>query len=759
MGNNLIQVDFEQFTNNRLTIPGMYAEYTAADWAEMAKAEVGDGDSTAAQRLFYDEAAKAVILRPHIMPIDMVIVPSVIAGVPDRGDWWDIAGAGIDWEMIYPEGEPRRQMIFQRAVQDADLKAVSWRVFAGEGRGIHQVEGFGENQGVVFWFDGLKLPENEENELEIQLYRQDEQGNLNNAIKVQLKGSQEARLGYLIDVPASAADTTFPPQTQRFTQWVSGAPGSGQQLVDWTADATIYVLRILDGKIYFSINGLEQPLVLEAEHFDEGETAEGLKYPVILRAGANLFIKGKGQCMFGFKKLSYEGEGGLSSAVFAPGYSPVADQSVRVTRAMPGDVIQSRWEKRGVSDQTQMRARVWMEGAPLEIGKRIPADEVETRLRDYREAVSETTPLFRKIKTWDKQVRIGADLTLPDNISGDADKWLERVSCGDNRVMTAYDLEIECIGTFDKPWGEMAGRRKVLGDPKIVFPVEEGSPEVFSAGKFVFTKPRLSRQGFENISLHLSGEDAVLHVLHQGAGLIISYDDREITDLAAMGEIAEMAGVAFSTNITEGRRLPESVEGEEGAWTFQPNTTFYEILEKLATVQGYYLYTHEGILNYNEPPAEGSDFEIGDTAGYPTEGIEVQQEYLYRSPIYVIGRAGENTREYKRGDKLVGVWKSQSLEDEVGYTPLTITDPTLTDWTQVQRAGDQAWRKHNERTYRLSFNMVDAREYWNDIKPFAVFTWKSELYPAIHNQRFLVVGYSRTADGFGAQASIEAEMI
>jgi hypothetical protein len=258
------------------------------------------------------------------------------------------------------------------------------------------------------------------------------------------------------------------------------------------------------------------------------------------------------------------------------------------------------------------------------------------------------------------------------------------------------------------------------------------------------------------VSLFMKGRNAAFDALHQPAGFVISYDDREITDVAAMADIATMAGVTISSSVT-GARLPETVEGEEGAWTFQPNTTFWEILSKLATVQGHHLYVAGDVLYYAAPGTTAT-ITLGRGETYPTDGIEIEQGHNYRSPIYVIGRAAETvggTNPHKAGDKLVGIWRDATLEAEVGYAPHVKTDPSLSTWARVQEAGDHLWSTLNERAYKISFDLTDARAVWADLKPFAVVEWNDPSYPEIDGEKFVVVGYSKTLDGSRCEASVE----
>ena len=72
---NLVKLEWKQFPNNLITVDGFYAEYMAKDYAEMDKTKQETGTEnieTDSEKIFYDRNSQQIILRPDILPIDML---------------------------------------------------------------------------------------------------------------------------------------------------------------------------------------------------------------------------------------------------------------------------------------------------------------------------------------------------------------------------------------------------------------------------------------------------------------------------------------------------------------------------------------------------------------------------------------------------------------------------------------------------------------------------------------------------------------
>jgi len=754
---NRIALAWKQPANNVIARDGFYAEYAAKDWAELNKTAEGTGAtavSGSAANLFYDKNSEKIILKPNIDPIDMV--GTVQADGALLGDWWTPYGDYATFAMANASGNPKRQMIYQNVVQypsGSSHLAATWLVRAGLTYGQAKIETWKENQGFVLWFDGNMLPENEENQLAIHLYHLDPRKTTEvvNGIYVKLTSGKELAICHYID---SSDSGKIPPSRVVNTQWASGSISAQKKFVEWTGDPAFYILLIVDKYILFGVNGLDNPFVFECQNYEQGTTPEGLKYPIVLRAGATFEISGKGQAKFGFKKIAYNNEATIVLPEFVPGYNVENSiQGARAVRVTTKDDLVAKWKKGNASSGYKIAGEITLKGNPMPVTLH-ETGEIADRDREYRAANSETTPVFSKMKIWDDQSREGSDVDLPADVTGRILVCTETANLGENRVISDHTVDVECYGDFGEMFSGILGKKQLRGEPSITL---RDSATPISLGYFIFKQPEVMVKEYGDISLKIKGEAQVLQDLKTAIGYVISYDDRRKKDVDAMRNICDIVGVDFATDVT-GVYLPETVEGKEGAWTFQPNATFLEILAKLAGVQEQLLTCTGSGVEYKIVKST-TDFTIGRGPEYGTENINPKQSFLYRSRIYVIGRAGETTSEHKRGEKLIGIWRSKALEKEIGYSPHTEVNESLTDWTMVQRRGDLLWSRFNLRPYSLPVDLPDARSLYEKIKIGNVFLWKDSEYPQLHDKRFLITAFSKTTGMTDCQAHVQGEIL
>ncbi|OQB75517.1 MAG: hypothetical protein BWX89_00021 [candidate division TA06 bacterium ADurb.Bin131] len=768
---NLVKLEWKQFPNNLITVDGFYAEYMAKDYAEMDKTKQETGTEnieTDSEKIFYDRNSQQIILRPDILPIDMlgevVKEKRIIMGTEKevnvvKGDWWDlydslddkknyIYSGYADFELRAIAGTPKRQMIYQKAVQyRKDLgfpyTATKWILYGGI-----KDEKLNENQGIVFWINENMLPENEENELYLYLWHPNPHNDKQpiNGIYISLKGDSDIKIQHFIDI---IDEGKIPPYREVLTQSEQGTVSAGKDVVEWAGKTKVYVLMIQDRFIQFGINGLDNPFVMECQNYDIGITPEGITYPVILREGARLMISGKGQALFGVKKLSFSKEGKIKTPEFNTGY--VLSDPEQITRGKRDNnsEIKSKWMKKGNSaDEYKVYAEIKLEGSPMP-GFLSENNEVAQRLNEYRKEHTEKSPAFLKTKIIDKQQRDIEEIELPSNIEGTIINYNETVSANENGTINDYSITLDCFGTFENMYSDVITKKLLHGE---VFIKLKGQETSMSVGGYIFKAPMIKINNFENISLSLEGKETALFSLSKNAGYIISFDDRKITDVDAMKEISNINNLYFYTDV-EGVRLPDTVEGKEGTFTFQPNVSFLEILTKLAEVQGYNLFTDEGNVYYKKEKTT-ADITLGRDPIAPCENIEYEHNDIFKSRIYVMGRAGENTSEYKRYEKLVGIWKSKTIEKEIGYDTFVKEDESLTDWDKIQKEGQKLWKRFNERNYIIKFDITDASDYFDKIKLFNTFKWIDSEYSFLDQKLFQIIGYSKDVGMIDCTATI-----
>lgn len=777
---NYAEIIWRQFPNNKITADGFYTEYLAKNYADVnkTKQETGAGEITAtAENVLYLPQSESIILKPDIMPIDMLA--RAVSGSTGRlqGDWWDMYDSASGTTMVWHgyanferkdvAGSPLRKVLYQKNVQyqtdvGTDYQGVWWSFFAGTGRGYVKNESLLENQGVVVWVDENKLPENEEGTLTIYLYKNhpEKTDQVINGIKVTIKGDSDILVQHVVDINDTGKR---PAQYEVYTQSQKGTVSVGKDIVEWSGKTKVYTLLIHDKYILFGINGLDNPFVMECQNYAEGVTPDGLTYPVILRDDSTLYIQGKGQATVGFKKLSYYKSASIKIPEVKTGYELNAPkQSTRVKKS-DSETVEAKYYKDGATaDNYKVYGEISLSGTPINSETDETGDEVE-RLKVYNASHTEKTPTFNKIKAWDDQVRSTEEVDLPDDMRGKVVGYTQSASAGENNSITDFTATLSCYGDFTNMYADLLTKKQLCGEVYRKLTTEESN---VSDGKFIFTEPEVKIGNFGKISISLTGQELALSSLNNSAGYMISYDDRKnVTDISAMQNVCAIAKLTFSSNVT-GTKLPETIENEEGAFTFQPNTTFLEMLQKLASVQGYNLYTLNGVVYYNTTKLT-TDFTVGRGEDYLTENIALKHRNLYKSRVYVIGKAGRTQTEtvgsaqekIKRGEKLVGIWRDSSIEKEVGYTPFVKIDEGLINWAMIQNEGQKLWSRFNERPYEISFDIVDATEYYNDIKLFNVFLWKDSVYSALHDKRFLITGYSKDLSLTDCTANIKAVII
>ncbi len=781
---NYIKLGWLQFPNNLVSVDGFYAEYQAKDYNDIDKTKQVDVDKIEEQRdkIFYEKNSKSIILQPDIMPIDMVghlidkdgrnrqmceNLGVEFKPVNIRGDWWDLYDKieNEHWtfrnlgrfEFKNSVGDPKRQLIFQSVVKSSDEKQepVQWCIVAGEGRGYIQNETLRENQGIVFWIDENILPENYKNELKFYLFHRNPYNykELVNGIYITIKEESHIIVSHYIDV---GDKSKIPPQREILTQTQEGTLSAGKEIVEWGDKKTkVYVVAIIDKFILIGLNNLENCFVMECQNYDIGETPEGLYYPIILRENAELQITGKGQALFGLKKLAFFNEGIIRTEKFKTGY--VLEDPYQITRVKrnKSDRVDRKWLKEGITDEDyKVYGEIKLHGQPMGIDME-ETDETGERLNTYRKTRTETSPLFFKTKFIDEQRRDFGIIELPEDIDGQIISYTETASIGENNIISYYTAKIECAGSFGKMYSDILERKQIHGEPSIQL---RGQENIISMGGFIFRRPNVSINNFENITLSLEGEETALFSLKRSIGYIISFDDMRITDVKAMEKICVINNIPFESDVS-GIQLPETIEGKEGAFTFQPNVSFLEVLTELAKVQGYNLYTSEGIVYYMQDKIK-EDITLGRSPLYPCEGISYENNDIYKSRIYVIGRAGENTKDYKRGEKLVGIWRSRNkIEKEIGYDTFVKEDEILTDWAMVQKEGERLWHRFNGRPFIIKFDLEKADEYIEKIKLFNVFKWVDEEYDFLNNKLFFITAYTKDISAVDCKATITGTIL
>ena len=188
----------------------------------------------------------------------------------------------------------------------------------------------------------------------------------------------------------------------------------------------------------------------------------------------------------------------------------------------------------------------------------------------------------------------------------------------------------------------------------------------------------------------------------------------------------------------------------------------------MASIQCYNLFTYSGTVLYVKDRDE-KDLDFGRTEDCNADNITMSHLKTYKSRVVVIGKSrrpqkvfNPDTQEweyYKVGEKMVGIWKSSSLEKEIGFIPYLKEDFSLSTWDNIIAEGEKLWRRFNKQVWEISFDIEGIENIWKDIRLGNVFIWTDELYPSLNGKMFKIVGYSKTISGSKTEAHIKGRII
>lgn len=766
---NEIRINFGEIGKRGIKSLGFMNEFTGEDFEKFQAKEVFTGsykNNNGKENLFYEKNSGAILLKPNIEPIDMLFDDT-----EGKGDWFELeenlSTPGLKLGSIYPAGSPRRQCIYQNAVMNGTTgEPVKWTVKAGKNCGYNGLDYFLENQGAVIWIGNNFLPKNTENKLIFSLVRFDGEPNKQydnniNGIYVEIIGGKTIKLAHYIDIERKG---TIPPQREIQTQWYEGQLPLNKPILNWIGDFQTYIIMIVDRYILFGLNGLDNIISIPCQYYDIGENEEGNKYPIILREGAYLFIGGLGQAIFGFKRLDYKIKGGFYTPVYKVDYTP-NNPEIILTKAK-GISGMSQINKEGLWRNNDIGAEVYgaidLEGFPISRQTIKDNDEISQRMEEYRKNNTYYTPQLYRFIIRDKIKREVLTTTFPEDISQRTMMYRETVSTNNGEYQSGH-IELTLYGDFSNELEDLYSTKNLSGKVYLT-PRKEELNEVIR-GSYDFLIPDLSISNYENIQLDLDGYDIVKRLKTTFLGH--SYNYEGMTDIEALQDLCEQAGIDLITNET-GIVLKDKGEQDKGTWKFQAKTKIWEAMEKIRNTRGFLLYPDvDGNLIYKDYP-DGSSYDfVFDRWSSPVENIKYTNKSIWKSRIYVIGKAGvpftytENgkTITVKQGDNLLGVWNNTTLEKEIGYIPYIELDETLQDWESIQRRGDMLDKKFNQRNKVIEFDITDGQDYLGDLWIYKTFLWKDSKHPSIDNKVFLITGYSIDVDAFNIEIHITGEIL
>lgn len=796
---NRLKLDFVNPPSGIVSVPGFSAEFSGEDWNQLESrharvvSPLEQATVRGKEHLYYEPNSKAIILRPNLEPLHM---PELEESTVDfaykweqdpntrefrwwkeavkgwRGDDWELGGEGAQWQHENVYGNPRRRVWYQSAVEyrpegEPERKAVQWWLHAGRRWAPRRRYGAGEgyfreNQGFTCWLARNNLPRGEENKLSFHLFTMDERDEPTNGIIIEITGGREAKVGHYVTLDSVSS---WPPRKVQRTQWESVTLPTNEPIYDWEGDPVVYSVFMVGRFIILSVNGLTNTVAIPVRNYHTGEDQTGRKYPVIMPAGASLYIEGRGQAMLGMKSSHYEAEGEAETPLVYPGYQ-LNEPEVKVTqsRLHGGEIT-----KLGLGDGKEKIGGVVEEG-PLSdsdenmgyyarIGLKSPV--IDTR-EEYYGRVTPTTPEVYRTRIYDKRFRVTAPLPSREPVENDILSYRESasVSVTDGWGNSSFDIKV--IGVEDE-YPSLVSAKMPLS--KIYFAhrgSEEESEPVLQAVA-ILSQPSISIKNSGDISIDLVGADITSRLDQMPIMENLSFDDWQYTDIELIQELAGMAGFNIELGDIEGKDLPSAPVGREPIWQFSPGTSIWYAMKQVVNISGRVLYPKRGELNtlvYDRYPRADDDADwVFNRKTSPVGWLKYGVKNRWKTRIYVVGRAGEDTEEYREGDKLVGVWKSKDAEEAIGWDlPHIEVNDNLTTWAGVQAHGDKLDRDFNGENVSVSFDLQDARDYMS-LYPYQVFVWEDEKHPDLHGKKFMVLSRSFHADGFEVTGHVQGVIL
>ncbi len=814
---NAVRLEFVKPQNGVIANPGFCSEFAAADWAQHESRnapanEAGGRDRVQGKdRLLYEPHVGAVMLRPNLEPVDMPAPRERTEGRheavwneaanrfdfvwrTDRtgfvGENFELGGDGR-WELARPVGHPAARTWFHPVVQvpketsaeeDEEeaappapeeepgeepsaprppaMRPAAWWLHAEcnpeePGRGY-----LAENQGVTVWLARNLLPEGKTPQVTIHLLTLDDEGRPSTGIIVEITPGKEAKIAHYTG-GEQEGEGSIPPALPERVQWETVTLPENQPLYEWGGGATVYTILPLGRWIILGVNGIEQAVAVPARAYRTASDADGRPYPVLMEAGASLWIHGQGQAMVGCKPAVFERTGEFLTPLVFPGYR-LAAPAVEAARSRPrgGElVLTGLGEGRrmsggaaeigplGTSDgEYGYYARVLLAGPPLN-----PEGD------EYQRRVTMHTPLLYRTRIHDARVRRAATGSPPADIAEEISRLTLSYALGNDGAWQGAGGTLDLLCTQRRYPEFMSGMTPLA---RIYLTLNAAEEQALAA--MLLTEPEEARPRANETTLKFKLQDIAWRLRQVPVLESISYDDWGLTDIELMEELCRLAGVNLEVPAgEEGVPLPLGEESKEPAWALTPGTRVWDFMLKVAGAGGRLIYPKQGsadTLIYRSrltvAPVH-ADYTL-DTG--PARDLQCSRAGTPRTRITVVGRAGASTTEHREGDKLVGIWRHRSIEEQLGWDwPEIEIDDALADWPAVRARGEALDAEHNQAplVVRGSVSMEEA-EALLDVYPGKTVKWQDAGYAPTHNKIFEITGCDLEITRFACQVSLTA---
>ncbi|MCD6220705.1 hypothetical protein J7K25_00905 [bacterium] len=759
---NAVKIEFQKSKNGLIEKEPFSAEYSRERFSDLEVKE----------NVFYEKHSGTIILHPNLKPVDMDGEYQDEEKTIYKGSWYQMYGGS--WEVIDAFGSPPAKVEYQKKVEDEEGNPCIWR--------IDTDKVFKENQGFVVWFSKYLLPHNWNSCLIFQLAdRADGKsekgiritiGNLQRELAKQYpyvsnpeKQSQEI----LIEQWNTKMLPTWPPRSEPKTQKQIFSLPSNFNLYEWSGEYKVLIVFIVDRYIVVGFNGLENTVAMKCNDYETGIDENSNSYPVITGENSMLSIWGYGAILIGFKKLHFEKEGRVVTPVFlSPEVldSPAIEDTKKIV--FEGTSIEKEGRAKTENGIDKVKGVITLKGVPVLDRSLSPLtdDEYnslsneEKRERDYLEyltSVTEKTPYLYRFKVSHPIVRTTATGEVPESLKEDILSYDESIS-GDfmGRFSGAStSIEITCYKDFYKSIF-------LSKNPLIkIFLRPYGKDEYFLRATHYVDKTTFKIEGKNRIRLVLQGKDITKELELINLKNSMSFDDKKWTHIDLVRYfIEELGGIELIVEGEEESFLPTNIEKPN--WEFKAGTNVWECANELVEDYFWLLYpSRDGKMIYKPRPDNNSPVKYTinkdiDIVGSPEYSIPD----VWKTRFSVIGKAGEDSDEYKKGEILVGLAYNKQLERELGRSRIAkpLQKSIYSDWGIIEKAINHLWNIYTGNNINLSFQLRNFEDY-ADLYLFDVIEWQDNDFPEVSG-KYLITGISISiSDRFKVFANIRARSL
>jgi len=713
---NIARIVFGNPEKGIISAQGFNAEFSGKNWDKLLSrsAIAGRHGAIDKTKLFYEENSQAIMLRPDLE------LKSMVDGV---GYTTEDGSPAAKWEIKTIPGQPSLNLIYQY-----NVASKGWTVLSD-----YDLK---ENQGFMVYWQKLLTPKNSSSNLSFEIYL-----NPMEYISVQV----EPRKKLYIDYGSAAGGGG--------QIWEKEIPASFYPTETISDNLNVLICLIVGDYIILGMGGLENTIALKCQDYYNSTDKNGKKYPSLTAEDSCIRVSGSGSILLGFKKLTYETEGSLSTPLMFPGYVFVAPPegvvskkitptgaSIDINGFSGGGVVEEEGQPGTDAEKQGVYANVTLKGD------------------------GNITPYLYRFKIHQSPGKITGD-SVAQGLDTDILSYEESISgVKDGSFMSgSASVVVTCAGQFYP-------NLFMMRSPRVQYNLKLRGQEVeFLRAVHIVDIKEAERPQFGVFNLKLESRDITRELAECPLLESESYDDKGWRHGDLMQALADKGGATLiSANYSSDPLLPVSKDIDSPNWQFQRGVKIWEAMSQVRRHSGWLLYPNsEGNLVYKPRPTESDseDYTI-DANAVPVTDVSYKLIDLYRTRILVWGKGAEDYEgkyPYKKGDNILGAGWHEGLENQIGRSrPLVIIDPLLSDWDSIEKRVGALYDYHTRDPFYISFQINDFENY-GDMWIYKIIKWTDSKMNwggiPLADKKFLITGVYPRIDKFSAIAMVEAVIL